>query len=103
MVGSTSRSWPTLRSARGPDATSELRADLTNREWVAEPTIPDAPGARADADPADYFFAAGHLLDAVPNPWGGRDLVRRALEAASVAPLGCVRLRFAPPTDKRAR
>ena len=32
-------------------------------------------------DPVDYFFAASHLLDLVPNPWRGRDLTRRAFEA----------------------
>ena len=32
-------------------------------------------------DPVDYFFAASHLLDLVPNPWQGRDLARRTFEA----------------------
>ena len=32
-------------------------------------------------DPVDYFFAASHLLDLVPNPWRGRDLARRTFEA----------------------
>ena len=32
-------------------------------------------------DPVDYFFAASHLLDLVPNPWHGRDLARRAFNA----------------------
>ncbi len=32
-------------------------------------------------DPVDYFFAASHLLDLVPNPWRGRDITRRAVEA----------------------
>ena len=31
-------------------------------------------------DPVDYFFAASHLLDLVPNPWQGRDLARRTFE-----------------------
>ena len=30
--------------------------------------------------PVDYFFAASHLLDMVPNPWRGRDLARRTFE-----------------------
>ena len=32
-------------------------------------------------DPVDYFFAASHLLDLVPNPWRGRDLARRTFDA----------------------
>ncbi len=32
-------------------------------------------------DPVDYFFAASHLLDLVPNPWWGRDLARRTFES----------------------
>ena len=32
-------------------------------------------------DPVDYLFAAHHLLHQVPNPWRGRDLVRRAVES----------------------
>jgi len=32
-------------------------------------------------DPVDYFFAASHLLDLVPNPWQGRDLARRTFES----------------------
>ncbi len=31
-------------------------------------------------DPVDYFFAASHLLDMIPNPWRGRELARRAFE-----------------------
>ena len=46
--------------------------------------VADTP-ADADSgdggDPVDYFFAASHLLDLVPNPWHGRDLARRAFEA----------------------
>lgn len=32
------------------------------------------------SDPVDYFFAASHLLDVVPNPWHGRELARQAFE-----------------------
>ena len=69
-----------LPLGEGSGGDFELRADLTNGERVAEPTIPDAPDAEADGGPADYFFAAGHLLDVVPNPWRGRELARRAFE-----------------------
>ncbi|MDE0259646.1 MAG: DEAD/DEAH box helicase family protein [Gammaproteobacteria bacterium] len=46
---------------------------------TAEP--PGAGDSGNGGDPVDYFFAASHLLDLVPNPWQGRDLARRAFEA----------------------
>ena len=64
-----------------------LRASLSGEERVLEPDIGDgahrwqedaSPGAVGD--PVDYFFAASHLLDMVPNPWRGRDLARRTFE-----------------------
>ena len=78
----------TLDEGRGGD--DLLRANLTE-ERVVEPGVPnggdpgnvEAPPA-ADSgnggDPVDYFFAASHLLDLVPNPWRGRDLARRTFE-----------------------
>ena len=42
---------------------------------------PDDFDSGNGGDPVDYFFAASHLLDLVPNPWRGRDLARRAFEA----------------------
>ena len=35
----------------------------------------------ADEEPVDYFFAASHLLDIVPNPWWGRELAVQAFES----------------------
>ena len=32
------------------------------------------------SDPVDFFFAASHLLDIVPNPWHGRELAKQAFE-----------------------
>ena len=63
-----------------------LRTNLTEAVLVPEPEV----GSGSDtgnvegpnsADPVDYFFAASHLLDVVPNPWRGRDLARRVFEA----------------------
>ena len=39
------------------------------------------PEVANGGDPVDYFFAASHLLDLVPNPWRGRDLARCTFEA----------------------
>ena len=68
-----------------------LRASLGGEAYVLEPEAGtgahDGPeGASEEAspgtvgDPVDYFFAASHLLDMVPNPWRGRELARRAFE-----------------------
>ena len=69
-----------------------LRANLTEQALVAEPAMAsgsdrdigdgtDAAASDNGGDPVDYFFAASHLLDLVPNPWRGRDLARRAFES----------------------
>ncbi len=69
-----------------------LRANLTEEALVAEPSMAsgrdrdggdgtDAAAPDNGGDPVDYFFAASHLLDLVPNPWRGRDLARRAFES----------------------
>ena len=68
-----------------------LRASLSGEAYVPDPEA--AAGTRdgqgrasgeADSgtvgDPVDYFFAASHLLDLVPNPWRGRELARRTFE-----------------------
>jgi len=68
-----------------------LRASLSGEELVPEPEFGAGPadgrsGGPEDTDPGavgepvDYFFAASHLLDVVPNPWRGRELARRAFE-----------------------
>ena len=68
-----------------------LRAGLSGEEHVLEPAVGSGAhngqdGASEEAgpgtvgDPVDYFFAASHLLDMVPNPWRGRELARRTFE-----------------------
>ena len=64
-----------------------LRTNLTEAGPVLEPE-PGNGGATRTVDaatdngghPVDYYFAASHLLDLVPNPWHGRDLAMRAFE-----------------------
>jgi len=59
----------------------ELRAGLE----VAPPSVD--PAAVADRAPlraapgVDYAFAASHLLDVMPNPWRGYELIRRTFDA----------------------
>ena len=71
----------------GPGGDFEFRANLAGGELVAGAgaaaitASSAAAGAATGADPADYFFAASHLLDLVPNPWRGRELARRTFEA----------------------
>ncbi len=63
-----------------------LRANLTDDASIPGFDVSgvertNGSGSISDADPVDYFFAASHLLDLVPNPWRGRDLARRAFGA----------------------
>ncbi len=64
----------------------ELRAGLDAHPLnaVSGATAIDAAGAGAEADDEDridYYFAAGHLLDAMPNPWRGAEAARRVFDA----------------------
>ena len=64
----------------------ELRAGLDAHPLnaVSGATAIDAAGAGAEADDKDridYYFAAGHLLDAMPNPWRGAEAARRVFDA----------------------
>ena len=70
-----------LPLGEGTGGDFELRADLAGGELVAGAGSPSTPRAESGADPADYFFAASHLLDLVPNPWRGRELAQRTFEA----------------------
>ena len=61
-------------------------ASVSRHEVVGsgDAEVAETPGdADSDngGDPVDYFFAASHLLDLVPNPWQGRDLARRTFGA----------------------
>ena len=66
-----------------------LRANLSAADHVLEPedgnrSVRGQNGASEGVDyvetrdPVDYFFAASHLLDLVPNPWRGRELANLA-------------------------
>ena len=57
-------------TARDQDITANL-----DEEYVS--AVPDAGGA-VTGDGINYFHAARHLLDTVPNPWRGSELARRA-------------------------
>ena len=57
---------------------SELRAGLDAGLLV---TDPDAPAALSGDGAIDYAFAASHLLDVMPNPWRGYELIRRTFDA----------------------
>ena len=75
----------------GREQDQHLRANLSEEEHLLKPAVGNGAhdgrgGASEEAglgtvdEPADYFFAASHLLDMVPNPWRGRELARRAFE-----------------------
>ena len=69
-----------------------LRTNLTAGMRVPESEVasssdPQEGGASGSVNlgtgrnEVDYFFAASHLLDLVPNPWRGRDLALRTFKA----------------------
>ena len=59
-----------------------LRAGLDADPLAAHPGGQDAGGQDAGADDGiDYYFAASHLLDAMPNPWRGAEAARRVFGA----------------------
>ena len=77
---------------KGRSGDSLFQANLTEARLVPAATVEnggDAGDGQSPANvasdngghPVDYFFAASHLLDLVPNPWRGRDLARRVFEA----------------------
>ena len=79
-----------LDEGRGEEG-HHLRASLSGEERVLEPEVGtgaingrDDGSEKTDSgtvgEPVDYFFAASHLLDMVPNPWRGRELARRTFE-----------------------
>ena len=59
--------------------------DVTVRAGLEyEPLFADADGASAglNADGGiDYYFAAGHLVDVLPNPWRGAEAARKVFGA----------------------
>lgn len=66
------------------DRDVELRAGL---DADLQPGDPDVHAINAaseevvDGGGIDYYFAAGHLLDTVPNPWRGAEAARRVFGA----------------------
>ncbi len=75
-----------LNVGKGNQEDVALRANLTDDASIpgfdaSDVETTNGSGSIRDADPVDYFFAASHLLDLVPNPWRGRDLARRAFGA----------------------
>ena len=67
------------------DRDIELRAGLDAHPLYATFGATHADAIRPDSEPddaeIDYCFAAGHLLDAMPNPWRGADAARRVFGA----------------------
>ena len=55
-------------------------SEIGNRADPGEGEASDDAKEAIGGDRLDYFFAASHLLDLVPNPWRGRDLARRTFE-----------------------
>ena len=53
----------------------ELRASLDHEPVFDKLDEDERPSGTASE--VDYYFAASHLLDVMPNPWRGHDLARR--------------------------
>ena len=66
------------------DRDVELRAGLDADLQPVDPDVHAINAASeevADGGGIDYYFAAGHLLDTVPNPWRGAEAARRVFGA----------------------
>ena len=64
-LGETGRRDLVMKAGLGPDALFEN---------------PDVAGLPVEDGVIDYYFAASHLADTVPNPWRAADLARRVFE-----------------------
>ena len=53
----------------------ELRAGLDHEPLMSEPDAIEHPATNGDE--VDFYFAANHLLEVMPNPWRGHELARR--------------------------
>ena len=60
---------------------AELRAGLEDGPLLVDPESTDLRTRAAGDGDIDYFFAASHLLDVMPNPWRGREAARRVFGA----------------------
>ena len=58
-----------------------LRAGLDDQLLMADPDREAARAVRREDGAIDYAFAASHLLDVMPNPWRGHELIRRTFDA----------------------
>ena len=59
----------------------ELLAGLGAVPLIVDPAVETRPAEfRADRT-LDYAFAASHLLDVMPNPWRGYEVIRRTFDA----------------------
>ena len=63
------------------DDLKELRAGLDDELLMPDPDREAARAAGAEDGEIDYAFAASHLLDVMPNPWRGHELIRRTFDA----------------------
>ena len=62
----------------------ELRAGLDEEHLMEDPEAAagrTSPTLATGEDAIDYYFAASHLLDVMPNPWRGREAARRVFGA----------------------
>jgi len=59
----------------------EIRASLEEEILGQSPEIKARAIEAAESAELDYAFAASHLLDVMPNPWRGSELVRRVFDA----------------------
>ena len=79
-----------LPLGRGVPGDVELRAGLDDEPLLNDPETAAARTSasgkvlsprRSPAGEIDYYFAASHLLDAMPNPWRGHEAARRVFGA----------------------
>ena len=59
-----------------------LRTGLDAEPFFSDPeAMTGGPSPQAEDDGIDYYFAASHLLDAMPNPWRGAEAAQRVFNA----------------------
>ena len=59
----------------------ELRTGLGAVPLTVHPTVATRRATLRDERTVDYAFAASHLLDVMPNPWRGYEVIRRTFDA----------------------
>ena len=70
-----------LQLGKVDPAEYELRTGLDSGPALVAPVVPDSPTHDLESAEIDYFFAASHLLDVMPNPWRGTDAARHLFDA----------------------